>query len=258
VPRRSWRLAACHRPSHEELPLPRLEDGGLLRRSSAHGRQVLRAGAQPHRSTVQRDCGRAGENSLGADNSSPGRLIHINPPSRSTTRPSPTRPRLSPRYPRPPRAKPCASRESEMGLRQTETGRPHTCNISTEESYPSTRPKLGDWLGAPSRSSYWVMKRSSTTAAPRHPPTMHICRRRTRAVARDTLGGLAVTTQHLEPSWETLSNKISTGRPRWPTPLGLYAPAKGVNSTQDRRTCPLRPCRQYPSPVKGSRCPRGG
>jgi transposase InsO family protein len=30
-------------------------------------------------------------------------------------------------------------------------------------------------------------------------------------------------------------------------PLGLYAPAKGVNSTQDRRTCPLRPCRQYPS-----------
>jgi hypothetical protein len=54
-----------------------------------------------------------------------------------------------------------------MGLRQTETGRPHTWNISSEESYPSTRPKLGDWRGAPSRSSYWVMKRSSTTAAPR-------------------------------------------------------------------------------------------
>jgi ribonuclease HI len=34
----------------------------------------------------------------------------------------------------------------------------------------------------------------------------------------------------------------------WPTPLGLYAPAKGVNSTRDRRTCPLRPYRQYPSP----------
>jgi transposase InsO family protein len=43
------------------------------------------------------------------------------------------------------------------------------------------------------------------------------------------------------------SDKVSTGRPRWPTPLGLYAPARGVNSTQDRRTCPLRPCRQYPS-----------
>jgi ribonuclease HI len=115
---------------------------------------------------------------------------YINPPSRSTTRLSPTRPRLSPRYPRPPRVRPCASRESGMGLRQTETGRPRTCNTSTEESYPSTRPKLGDWLGTPSRSSYWVMKRSSTTAALRHSPTMHICRRRTRAVARDTLGGL--------------------------------------------------------------------
>jgi hypothetical protein len=34
----------------------------------------------------------------------------------------------------------------------------------------------------------------------------------------------------------------------WSMPLGLYAPAKGVNSTQDRRTCPLRLCRQYPSP----------
>jgi hypothetical protein len=53
-----------------------------------------------------------------------------------------------------------------MGLRQTETGRPRTWNISTEESYPSTRPKLSDWRGAPSRLSYWVMKRSSTTTAP--------------------------------------------------------------------------------------------
>jgi ribonuclease HI len=38
----------------------------------------------------------------------------------------------------------------------------------------------------------------------------------------------------------------------WPTavvtPLGLYAPARGVNSTQDRHTCPLRPCKKYPSP----------
>jgi hypothetical protein len=57
--------------------------------------------------------------------------------------------------------------------------------------------------------------------------------------------GLAVTMQHLEPSWETLSDKVSTGRPRWPTPLGLYAPAEGVNSTRDRRTCPLKPYRQY-------------
>jgi ribonuclease HI len=60
--------------------------------------------------------------------------------------------------------------------------------------------------------------------------------------------GLAVTTQHLEPSWETPSDKVSTGRPWWPTPLRLYAPTKGVNSMRDRRTGQLRPCRQYPSP----------
>jgi hypothetical protein len=32
------RLAAHHRPSHEELQLPRSKNGGLLRRSSALGR----------------------------------------------------------------------------------------------------------------------------------------------------------------------------------------------------------------------------
>jgi hypothetical protein len=53
-----------------------------------------------------------------------------------------------------------------MGSRLIETGRPRTCNISTEESYPLTEPKLGDWHGAPSHSSYWVTIRSSTTAAP--------------------------------------------------------------------------------------------
>jgi hypothetical protein len=92
------------------------------------------------------------------------------------------------------------------------------------------------------------MKRSFTTAAPQafsndaYPSLkdMSCCKKYTR--------GLAVTTQHLEPSWGTLSDKVSTGRPRWPTPLGLYASAKGVNSTQDRRTCSLRPYRQYPSP----------
>jgi ribonuclease HI len=123
-----------------------------------------------------------------------------------------------------------------------------TCNISTEESYLSTKPKLGNWRGAPSRSSYWVMKRSSTTAAPQafsndaypSPKGRSYCRRYTR--------GLAVTMQHLEPSSGTPSDKVSIGRPRWPTPLGLYAPARGVNSTRDRRTCTLRPCRQYPSP----------
>jgi hypothetical protein len=60
--------------------------------------------------------------------------------------------------------------------------------------------------------------------------------------------GLAVITQHLEPLLETPSDKVSTGRPRWATPLELSAPAKGVNSTQGKPTCPLRLCRQYSSP----------
>jgi hypothetical protein len=135
-----------------------------------------------------------------------------------------------------------------MGSCLIETGRPYTCNISTEESNPSTRPKLGDWRGAPSRSSYWVMKRSSTTAAPQafsndaypSPKDRSYCKRYTR--------GLAVTMQHLEPSLGMSFDKASNGRPRWPTPLGLYALAKGVNSTRNRRTCPLNPYRQYPSP----------
>jgi hypothetical protein len=134
-----------------------------------------------------------------------------------------------------------------MGSRLIETGRPRTGNISTEERSPSTKPKLGDWRGAPSRSSYWVMKRSSTTAAPQafsndaypSPKGRRYCKRYTR--------GLAVTMQHPEPSSGMPSDKASTGRPRWPTPLGLYAPARGVNSTRDRRTCPLRPGKRYPS-----------
>jgi hypothetical protein len=53
-----------------------------------------------------------------------------------------------------------------MGSRLIETGRPRTYNISNEESYPSTEPKLGDWRGAPSLLSCWVTGRSSTTVAP--------------------------------------------------------------------------------------------
>jgi ribonuclease HI len=173
---------------------------------------------------------------------------YINPQSRPTTRPSPRRPQLSPRHPRPPRVSHCASRKSEMGSRLIETGRPRTCNISTEESYHSTEPKLGDWRGVPSRSSCWVTERSSTTAAPQasssdaypSPKVRNYCKKYTRA--------LAVITQRLEPLLEMPSDRVSTGQPRWPTPLGLYAPAKGVNSTQSRPSCPLRLCKQYPSP----------
>jgi hypothetical protein len=135
-----------------------------------------------------------------------------------------------------------------MVSRLIETGRPRTCNISTEESCPSTELKLGDWRGTPSHSSCWVTGRSSTTAAPPASSAMHIHLQRPGALTRNTLGGLAVIMQRLEPWLEMLSDKVSTGRPRWPTPLELSAPIKGVNSTQGRPTCPARLCRQYPSP----------
>jgi hypothetical protein len=135
-----------------------------------------------------------------------------------------------------------------MGSRLVETSRPRTCNISTEESYPSTEPKLGDWRGAPSRSPCWVTKRSSTTTAPQASSSDAYPSPKVRSYCKKYTRGLADITQHLEPSLEMPSDKVSTGQPRWPTPLGLYAPAKDVNSTQGRHTCPLRPYKQYPSP----------
>jgi hypothetical protein len=135
-----------------------------------------------------------------------------------------------------------------MGSRLIETGRPRTYNISTEESYPSKEPKLGDWRGAPSRSSYWVTRRSSTTAALQASSNDAYPSPKVRSYCKKCTRGIAVITQHPEPSLETPSDKVSTGQPRWPTPLGLYAPAKGVNSTQGRHTSPLGPCKQYPSP----------
>jgi hypothetical protein len=96
-----------------------------------------------------------------------------------------------------------------MGSRLIETGRPRTCIISIEESYPSTEPKLGDWRGAPSRSSCWVTERSSTTTAPQasssdaypSPKVMNYYKKYTR--------GLAVITQRLGPSLETPSDRVS-------------------------------------------------
>jgi hypothetical protein len=135
-----------------------------------------------------------------------------------------------------------------MRSRLIETGRPRTCNISTEESYPSIEPRLGDWRGTPSRSSCWVTKRSSTTVAPQASSSDAHPSPKVRSYCEKYTRGLAVITQRLEPSLETPYDKVSTGQPRWPTPLGLYAPTKGVNSMQGRHICPLRPCKQYPSP----------
>jgi hypothetical protein len=119
-----------------------------------------------------------------------------------------------------------------MGSRLIKTGRPRTCNIPTEESYPSTELKLGDWRGAPSHSSCWVTGRSSTTAAPPASSSDAYPSPKARSSYKKYTRGLAVITQRLEPLLETLSDKVSTGRPRWPTPLELSAPAKGVNSTR--------------------------
>jgi hypothetical protein len=120
----------------------------------------------------------------------------------------PRHPRFSPRYPRPPRVRHYASRRSEAGSCLIETGRPRTCNISTEGSYPSTEPKLGGWRDAPSRSSCWEMGRSSTTAALRHPPAMHPHHRRSEAPARDTLGGLRPSRSTSSPCWKRLPTRF--------------------------------------------------
>jgi hypothetical protein len=106
-----------------------------------------------------------------------------------------------------------------MGSRLIETSRPRTCNISTEESYPSTEPKLGDWRGAPSRSSCCVTKRSSTTAAPQASSSDAYPSPKVRSYCKKYTRGLAVPRMHIQPSLETPSDKVSTGQPRWPTPL---------------------------------------
>jgi hypothetical protein len=142
----------------------------------------------------------------------------------------------------------CASRRSGAGSRLIETGRPRTCNISIEESYPSTEPKLGGWRGALSRSSCWETGRSSTTAAPRASSSDAFPSLKARSSYKRYTWGLAAITQHLEPLLEMPSDKDSTGRRWWPTPRELSAPAKGVSSMQGRPTCPLRLCRRYPSP----------
>ena len=62
-------------------------------------------------------------------------------------------PTVQPEVPSAPEGEALRVEEERSGSRLIETGRPRTCNISTEESYPSTEPKLGCWRDAPSRSS---------------------------------------------------------------------------------------------------------
>jgi hypothetical protein len=100
-----------------------------------------------------------------------------------------------------------------MGSRLIETGKPHTCNISTEESYPSTEPKLDNWRGAPSRSSCWMTERSSTIAAPQASSSDAYPSPKVRSYYKKYTRGLAVITQRLEPLLEMLSDRVSTGQP---------------------------------------------
>jgi hypothetical protein len=94
-----------------------------------------------------------------------------------------------------------------MGSRLIETGRPRTCNISTE-SYPSIEPRLGDWRGAPSRSSCWVTERSSTTAAPQASTNDAYPSPKVRSYCKKYTRGLAVITQHLGPSLKRLPTRF--------------------------------------------------
>jgi hypothetical protein len=113
-----------------------------------------------------------------------------------------------------------------MGLRQTKTDRPCTYNISSQESCPSTRPKLG----APSSSFYWVMRKSCTTVPLRHSPTVHICCPRIRAVTRNTLGGLR---HHAAPR-TLIENAFRQG---------FYWPTAVADATRIVRSC--RGCQFY-------------
>jgi hypothetical protein len=171
-------------------------------------------------------------------------------PSAQSEAPSarPEAPSVQPEVPSAPEGEALRVEEDEARSRLIETGRPRTCNISTEESYPSTEPKLGGWHGAPSRLSWWGTRKSSTTAAPQASSSDASPSPKVRSSYERYTQGLTAITQHLEPLSEMPSDKVSTSRRRWPTPLESSAPAKGVSSTRDRPTCPLRPCRRYPSP----------
>jgi ribonuclease HI len=150
---------------------------------------------------------------------------------------------------------PSAAESEALRVEEERNGVPPNRNWQTpylqylhQGELPSTKPRLDDWRGAPSRSSCWVTERSSTTVAPQASSSDAYPSPKVRSYYKKYTQGLVVTTQRLEPLLETPSDKVFTGQPRWPTPLGLYAPAKGVNSTQSRPTCPLRLCKQYPSP----------
>jgi ribonuclease HI len=108
-------------------------------------------------------------------------------------------PSARPEVPSAPRVRHCTSRGSRARSRLIKTGRPRTCSISTEESCPSTKPRLGCWRGAPSLSSCWEMGRSYTTAAPRASSSDAFPSQKVRSSYKRYTRGLAAITQHPEP-----------------------------------------------------------
>jgi hypothetical protein len=95
-----------------------------------------------------------------------------------------------------------------MGSRLIETGRPRTCNISTKESYPSTEPKLGDWRGAPIRSSCRVTEMSSTTVAPQASSSDAYPSPKVRSYCKKTLGGLRSPRSTSSPRWKRFPTRF--------------------------------------------------
>jgi hypothetical protein len=68
---------------------------------------------------------------------------------------------------------------------------------------PLDQAKLGEWRDAPSRSSCWEIRRSSTTAAPQASSS-----RRSGALTRDTLGGLRPSRSTPNPCWKCLPTRF--------------------------------------------------
>jgi transposase InsO family protein len=85
------------------------------------------------------------------------------------------------------------------------------------------------------------MGRSSTTVAPRASSSDASPSPKARSSYKRYTRGLAAITQLLEPLLEMPSDKVSTCRRQWPTPLELSAPAKGVSSlpAQALQTIPI-------------------
>jgi ribonuclease HI len=159
----------------------------------------------------------------------------------------PEAPSAQPEAPSAPEGEALRVGEERSGVTPNRNWQTPYLQISTEEGYPSTEPKLGGWRGAQSRSSCWGTGRSSTTAAPQASSCDAYPSPKARSSYKKYTRGLAGITRRPEPLLETPSGKVSTGRPWWPTPLELSAPARGVNSTQGRPTYPLRLYIPYPS-----------